>query len=134
MARGHVPAEPKVDELMKAAKQLSATELRQFSARLASWQKRNGQRAEEEVALLGRIAENSRLPSTEQRRFNRLRRRHQCERLTKAEETDLQALWRRVEQMNAERLDALAKLALRRGISVGTLMRELALPENRDVF
>jgi hypothetical protein len=54
--------------------------------------------------------------------------------LTPPEENDLQSLWRRVERMNVARLEALAELARRRGTEVKPLMRELGIPENRDVF
>jgi hypothetical protein len=49
-------------------------------------------------------------------------------------ETELQSLWQRVEQMNVARLEALTQLAQRHGTDVRTLMRELGLKENRDVF
>jgi hypothetical protein len=80
------------------------------------------------------IRENSALPAAEQRCFNRLRRKRQAETLTGSEEKQLQGLWRRVEQMNAARLEALGELARRRGTDVRTLMRQLGLPENRHVF
>lgn len=46
----------------------------------------------------------------------------------------MQAVWQQVEQMNVARLQALAELALRRDLPVQALMRDLGLPENRDVF
>jgi hypothetical protein len=129
-----VPAQLTVKHLMTAIKQLSTTELQEFLQQLAAWQQHNGQQAEEEAALLARIKENSSLPTAEQRRFDRLRRKRQAGTLTKPEATQLQALWQRVEQMNVTRLQALTALAQRRGTDVKTCMRELGLVESPDVF
>ena len=71
----HVPAQLTVEHLMAAVKQLSPGEVRECMQQVAAWQQQNGQRAEEEAALLARIADNSRLPTAAQRRFNRLRRK-----------------------------------------------------------
>lgn len=123
-----------MDELAAAVTRLSPAELHEFTQRLAELQGRNGSQTEAEAVLLKRIAENCRMPPTKQRRFDRLRRKHQAESLTQAEAAELKALWQQVEQMNAERLQALSELAQRRGTSVQTLLKELGLPENRDVF
>ena len=129
-----VPAQLTVKHLMTAIKQLSTTELQEFLQQLAAWQQHNGQQAEEEAALLARIKENSSLPTTTQRRFDRLRRKRQAGTLTKPEAVELQALWQQVEQMNVTRLQALTDLAQRRGTDVKTCMRELGLAESPDVF
>ena len=129
-----VPAQLTVEHLMAAVKQLSPSELREFMQQVAAWQQQNGQRAEEEAALFACIADNSRLPTAAQRRFNRLRRKRQTTTLTNPEAAELQALWQRVEQMNVARLEALTTLAQRRGTDVQTLRRELGLAEPPDVF
>ncbi len=151
-----VPAQLIVEHLDLQSWQLSPAELRAFTQKLAEWQEQNRKQverseiplngdeqsehpehqsgAEVELVLLASISENSRLPAAEQRCFNRLRRKRQAETLTKSEEAELQALWQRVEQMNVVRLEALTKLAQRHGTDVLTLMRELGLKENRDVF
>ena len=129
-----VPAQLNIDHLLAAIKQLSPAELREFRRRFEEWQERNGQQAEAEAALLARVEKNSRLPGAEQRRFNHLRRKRQAETLTRSESAELQALWRRVEQMNVARLEAVAELAWQRGTDVRTVMRELGLSDNRDVF
>jgi len=135
-----------LEQLLSAVKQLSPIELHEFTRQFVEWQEQSGvsvkhrdiledkSEAEEEAALLARISENSHLPQVLQQRFNCLRRKRQAETLTKSEESDLQALWQRVEQMNVVRLEALTKLAQRRSTDVITLMRELGLKENRDVF
>jgi hypothetical protein len=73
------------------------------------------------------------LPTAEQRRFNRLRRKRQVATLTAPEATEFQAFWQRVEQMNVVRLEALSALAQQRGTDVRTLMRELGLAERPDI-
>jgi hypothetical protein len=137
-ARAQVPRT--ADDLLAAVRELPPEELREFQRQYAAWSKqdhdRNGapsDRADEE-ALQAVIRENSTLPAAEQPRFNRLRRKRQAAKLTEAEEKQLQALWRRVEQMNAARLETLGELARRRGTDVRTVMRQLGIPENRDVF
>src|SRR2546421_368904 len=118
-----VPAQLTVDHLMAAIKQLSPAEWQQFQRQLTQWQEQNGLQEETEASLLVRIQENSRLPAAKQRRFNHLRRKHQAEGLTASEEAELQALWQRVERMNAARLEALTRLAQHRNTDVRTLMR-----------
>jgi hypothetical protein len=129
-----VSSQATVERLITAVKQLSPAELREFMRQFAEWREQNGKQTSEETTLLRRIQENSSLPAAEQRRFNRLRRKRQAETLSKTEEEELQALWRRVEQMNVARLEAVIQLARRRGGEVKTLMRELGLAERPDVF
>jgi hypothetical protein len=131
-----VPVELTVEHLMAVVKQLSPAELHEFMQQLDAWQQHNGQQAEEEVALLARIKdkESSRLPTAEQRRFDRLRRKRQAGTLTKPEAAQLRTLWQHVEQMNVTRLQALTALAQRRHTDVKTCMRELGLAESPNVF
>jgi hypothetical protein len=129
-----VLAQSTVEHLMAVVKQLSPTELCEFMRQLAAWREQNGTQTDEEAALLACIEKNSRLPAAEQRRFNHLRRKRQAETLTKPEEAELQAFWQRVEHMNVVRLEALTKLAQRRGADVRTVMRELGLAKSPDVF
>jgi hypothetical protein len=127
-------------DVLDAVKHLPPGELQEFQQQFAAWSAENNGHngtllAEtDEDSLLAAVRDNSTLPPAEQRRFNRLRRKRQAGTLSKTEEQQLQALWSRVEQMNATRLEALAELARRRGIDVKTVMAELGLRENRDVF
>jgi hypothetical protein len=137
-ARAQVPRT--ANDLLAAVRELPPEELREFQRQYAAWSKqdhdRNGDssgRADEE-ALQEVIRENSTLPATEQRRFDRLRRKRQAAKLTEAEEKQPQALWRRVEQMTVACLEALGEVARRRGTDVRTAMRQLGIPENRAVF
>lgn len=129
-----VPAQLSVEHLMKAVRKLSPEELREFSRQFDRWQKKNGNGEKTESVLLARIRANTRLSAADQRRLNLLRRKRQSETITESETKELMSLWDRVEQMNAARLDALVKLAKKRGTDVKTLMRKLGVRENRDVF
>jgi hypothetical protein len=145
-----VKAEVNVDELLAAVKQLSVDEIQEFERKLAAWRTRatktqagqNGHTKklrqpisqQTEAALIAQIKENSGLPAPEQRRFNKLRRKRQLEDLTEAEQAELQKLWQKVEQMHVMRLEALVELAQRRGTDAKTVLRELGLKANRDVF
>jgi hypothetical protein len=129
----HVPTQLDVEHLMAAVKQLSPVELQEFTQQFAAWQQQNGPQSAEEAALAACIGKNSRLPTAEQRRFNRLRRKRQAETLTKAEEADLQSLWQQVERMNVARLEALTRMAQLHGTDVKTCMRDLGLKEYPDV-
>ena len=133
-------AKPTVQKLLETVKQLSPAELREFEQQFAAWRALDGNpdlhslnRADEE-GLLACILENSSLPTSDQSRFNRLRHKRQAGKLTGTEEKELQALWERVEKMNVTRLEAVAELSRRRGTDVKTLMRDLGLSENHDVF
>jgi hypothetical protein len=130
----NVPAQLDVEHLMTAVKRLSPAELREFMQQLTAWQQQPDQQSDEEAAIVACIEKNPHLPAAEQRKFKRLRRKRQAETLTQAEETTLQALWQRVEQMNVARLEALIKLAQLRGTDVRTCMRDLGLDEHPDVF
>ncbi|MEW6208234.1 MAG: hypothetical protein AB1631_07695 [Acidobacteriota bacterium] len=129
-----VPAQLSVEHLMDAVRKLSPDELREFSRQFNRWQEKNGDGEETESALLARVRANTRLSAADQRRFNLLRRKRRSETITESETQELMALWDRVEQMNATRLDALVKLARKRRTDVKTLMRKLGIKENRDVF
>jgi hypothetical protein len=147
-----VKAEVDVDQLLAAVKQLPAEEMREFERKFAAWRtrarvaktqaRRNGHtkalhrstRQKTEAALLVQIKENSGLPAIQQRRFNKLRRKGQLDEITDTERAELQKLWQQVEQMHVARLEALVELAQRRGTDVKTILRELGLKVNRDVF
>ncbi|MGH9427776.1 MAG: hypothetical protein ACRD2L_15920 [Terriglobia bacterium] len=122
------------EHAIAVVKRLPPAELRKFNRQLSAWQQQEQKPADEEAPLLARIQENSRLPATVQRRFNRLRRKRQTETLTAAEGAELQGLWQQVERMNVERLEALHQLAQRRGTKLRTLMREFGFAKQRDVF
>ena len=140
MATAPARAQWAVDDLLAAIKHLPPAEFHEFQRQFAAWAGQNNglngvsYPEREEETLLAAIRENSSLSAAAQRRFNRLRRKQQDGTLTTSEEQQLQDLWRQAEQMSGVRLESLAELARRRGTDVRTLMRQLGLPENRNVF
>ena len=122
-----VPAQLTVEHLMAAIKQLSPIELHEFTQQLTAWQQENGQAAAEEATLLACIQENSRLPDTEQRRYERLRRKCERQVLTESELTEYQTLLQQLETRNVKRIEALIALAQRRGTTLRGMMTELGL-------
>ena len=107
-------------------------ELHEFAQEFTKWQKRNGTRSHEEAKLLTRIKENSRLPVTHQRRYERLRRKHERTDLTESEFAEYQALIQQLEARNVKRLEALLALAQKRGTTLRRIMEELGLPSIKD--
>jgi len=126
--------------LLAAVKRLPPAELGEFQRRLSAWRRQiNGADPAppadaDEATLLAQICEYSSLPGPQQRRFKRLRRKRQAERLSQAEARELQVLWQRVEQMNVERLRALCMLARQRGTDVDAQQRQLGLSESRHAL
>jgi len=129
MANSQTGSRWTAESLLEVVKKLPSRELKRFLEKLEEWR---AEREEEE--LLRVIRENSQLPPEKQRRFNRLRRKLQNETILEKERQELLALWEEVERRNVERLEALAKLAQKRGVSVRELMMQLGIGENRDVF
>lgn len=129
MASTHAPTRWTAERLLEVVKKLPSDELERFLEGLERWK---AEREEEEVVRV--IKENSQLPPEKQRKFNRLRRKLQNETITEKERQELFALWEELERRNVERLEALTKLAQRRGVSVRELMEQLGVGESRDVF
>ena len=127
-----VPAQLTVDHLMTAVKQLSPAELREFAQQFTIWHKQGKRQVEEDATFLASIAKNARLPATQQRRYERLRRKCERRTLTADELAEYQALLQQLEARNVKRLEALVALAQRRGTTLQGIMSELGLPSNGD--
>lgn len=128
----HVPVQLTVEHLIAAVKQLPPTELHEFERKFAKWQKRNGAHTDEEAKLLACIKANLRLASADQRRYERLRRKHERTDLTEGEFAEYQSLLQQLEARNVKRLEALLALAQKRGTTLRGLMKELGLPSLKD--
>ena len=128
----HIQADVSVDVLIQAAEQLSAAELRQFTAQmLALNAKRTAPSVtEEEAGLLLHI--NRRLPEEVQRRYAELMAKRDAETLGEAEYTELLCLTKQVEAFDVARLEALSKLAALRCITLSELMRHLEIVSPAD--
>lgn len=133
-----------IEQLLFGVKQLSPAELREFTRQFWVWKEQNGMqvsqskiprsKAEEEAALLARVEENSRLPATEQRRYERLRRKCERRTLTECELAEYQSLLQQLEARNVKRIEALIALAKRRGTTLRGIMAEIGLKEVDDAF
>ena len=127
-----VPAQLTVEHLMVAVKQLSSAELHEFAQQFAAWQEKSNGQEDEDAALLAAIEENSRLPATDQRRYERLRRKCEHRTLTAQELTQYQALLQQLEARNVKRVEALIALAQRRSTTLQGVMAELGLRSAGD--
>jgi hypothetical protein len=127
-----IHADVSVDVLVKAAEQLSATELRQFTLQvLALNAKRTAPSvAQEEAELLLQI--NRRLPEDVQRRYDELIAKRDTETLDAAEHTELLQLTQQVEAFDVARVEALSKLAACRGMTLSALMCQLGIASPAD--
>lgn len=128
----HIQADVSVDVLIQAAEQLSAVELRQFTAQmLALNAKRTAPSVtQEEAELLLHI--NRRLPEEVQRRYAELMAKRDTETLGEAEYAALLRLTKQVEAFDVARVEALSKLAALRGVTLSELMRHLEIVSPAD--
>lgn len=122
-----------VDELIKAANQLHETDLDRFLQQVVALrtQRKASVLSVEEAQLLDKI--NQAIPVTLQERYQRLRTKREDESLTSQEHSQLIELSKQVEQLGAERLEALATLAQLRRVSLSELMSQLGLEPASDV-
>jgi hypothetical protein len=127
-----IQADISVDVLVKAAEQLSETELRQFTAQvLALNAKRMASSVtQEEAELLLRI--NDRLPEDVQQHYAELITKRNAETLSDQEHQELLRLTKQVEALDVARVEALAKLASRRGVALSALMCQLEIASPSD--
>ncbi len=120
------------EQIISAINQLSLQELeRVFDRVLALQAERKAPRlTEEEPALLARI--NQGLPEDLRERLTFLRAKREDESITDAEYEELTRLTLQAEELHAERMAAMVKLARLRGVSLPALMDQLNIhfPEN----
>ena len=136
MATVQAGAKRNVMKLLADVRQLSSAQFHEFEQGFAVLRAQNGKGDDgsaSEETLLASIRHNSTLPAAQQRRFDRLRRKRQVERIIRSEERAA----RIVAAGGADErraLRALTELARRRGCDLKSLMRDLGLSENRNVF
>jgi hypothetical protein len=128
----NIQADISIDVLVKAVEQLREAELRQFTAQVLAL---NAKRmapsvTQEEAALLLHI--NSPLPEDIQRRFDELIGKRDAETLDVEEYAELLRLTQQVEAFDVARLEALAKLASLRGVTLPDLMCQLDIGPPAD--
>ncbi|HWQ35810.1 MAG TPA: STAS/SEC14 domain-containing protein [Blastocatellia bacterium] len=119
--------EIKPEQLVKAAVQLPQAEFDDLVARLmvARAQRRVPHLSGEEARLLLRI--NRGLSEKQRRRFHELIDKRRAETLTTSEHKELLKLTVKAEQLNVERIEALARLARLRGVTLKQVMQQLGI-------
>jgi hypothetical protein len=116
-----------IDELIKAAKQLNETDLDQLLHQVVFLRARRQTQVlpEEESQLLLKI--NQGIPSDLRIHYQALRVKRETETLNDQEYEILIQLSNQIEQIGAQRLEALAKLAQLRRVSLLDLMETLGI-------
>jgi hypothetical protein len=116
-----------LDELIKAAHQLSETDLEQLLHQVVVLRARRKTQVlpEEEAQLLLKI--NQGVPADVRARYESLRQKREAETLTDAEYNALIQLSNQIEKIGAQRLEALASLAQLRQVSLLDLMATLGI-------
>ena len=123
-----IEAQVSTEQLLRAVEQMAAQELEAFVARVLTLraQREAPHLPPDESALLLKI--NQAIPPDLQQRYDELIAKRRTETLTPDEYAELLQLTDRVEQLEAERVGALATLAQVRHVSVTELMQTLGLP------
>lgn len=116
-----------LDELIQAANELDETELDRLLQQIVTLraQRRANTLPAKEAELLDRI--NQGIPLDLQVEYQALRVKHEAETLTEAEHEQLIQLSNQIEQLGAQRLEALATLAQLRQVALPTLMGDLGI-------
>ena len=121
-----------VERLLDNVRQLSPTELWEFTERFAEWQKLRD--IPDEAALLASIYENSCLPGEKHQRYQALWRKCEDETITDAELAEYQTLLSELYARNLKRIESLMALGKRRGKTLREMSAELGLTEVNDAF
>ena len=98
MASARTEGKLTAERLLAVVKQLPPAELDRFSRRFQDWSRKNGEG--DDVELLARINEFSRLPGAKQQRYERLRAKCDERALTPSELEEYQSLLEELEGRN----------------------------------
>jgi hypothetical protein len=114
-----------LNNLLKGVAQLDTNDLEQFVSRVLTLRARRiaPSLSKQEAEILEKI--NQVLPPDTQRRYNELTEKRQAETLTREEQQELLVLIEHIELADAERAQALIRLAQLRNVSVTALMSTL---------
>jgi len=112
-----------VDWLIAAVKQLPPAKLHLFSRRFNAWRAKSQKTTEEETALIA--ATHLHLPAPAEQRLKRLAVKSERGLLKANELEEYRRLSQQAEQLNAQRVEALAKLARRWEKPIQVVMREI---------
>ena len=123
MAASPAPDSLSLEQLLEAVDRLSPAQMRELERRMAA--RRSDQRKDRsDEARLVRAAK-ARLTPAADRRLKTLIARSERGRLTREELAEYQALAQEVQQLDAARVEALAKLARSRGKSLESVKAEI---------
>ena len=128
----NIQADVSVEMLVKAAEQLSETELRHFTSQVLALNAKHTAPSvtQAEAELLVNI--NSRLPKDVQRRYDELIGKRDAATLSDAKHEELLRLTKQVEAFDVTRVEALSQLAARHGVTLSALMRQLGIESPAD--
>lgn len=123
----HIEAHVSPGELIAAVEQLGTAELDRFLSQLLALlaRRRAPSLPTEEADLLLQI--NRGLPEDLRARLDELDARREAETLTGDEHAELIRLVARLEELEAQRIESMSRLAALRGVSLPALMRDLGL-------
>jgi hypothetical protein len=123
----HVDAQVSPEQLLKAVEQMPSTELDAFVTQIMALQARRGASnlTPREPELMLRI--HQALPMELQRRFDELVEKRQSGEISESELGELIAITDRSEEMEADRIHALADMAELRNTTVPALMHVLEI-------
>lgn len=115
------------EELIKAVEQLNQVDLERFVSQVINLQaqRKASSLPQTEAELLLKI--NQGIPSDIQQHYNELIAKREAGNLTTNEHKELLYLTEQIEQLQTQRIEYLADLARRRGISLTALMKNLGI-------
>lgn len=127
MTTVQVEAQLTTDELLRAVRQLNKNDLEKFMYQVVNLRAKEQAPSlpKNEAKLLQKI--NQGLPAELLAKYNELTKKRQAETLTPDEHTKLLKLSAKIENLEAERAEYLAKLAQLRQTSMTDLMNELGI-------
>ena len=116
-----------LDELIKAANQLDETDLDRLLQQVVTMrtQRKAHVLSSKETQLLDRI--NRGVPTDLRAQYQKLRAKFEAETLTEDEHNTLIWIGEQIEQLSAERLEALVELSQLRQVSLTELMNQLGI-------
>jgi hypothetical protein len=112
-----------LQQLLAAVDRLPPAQLRELELHLAARRTEHGNEEVDEACLIR--AATARLPASTERRLKTLIARSERGVLTRSELAEYQALAQEAQHLDAERAEALAELARRRGKSVRAVKAEI---------
>jgi len=122
-----VEAQLSTDELLKAADQLSQSELEQFARQVIALRARRQAPSLPQIESELLIKVNQGVDPDVQQRYDELIEKRQAESLSFDEHQELLRLSDEIEKVNARRMEHLAELAHLRQISLTELMEDLGI-------